>query len=113
MRDTTLDSELRETGVVTSRQERHRLSGYVGLDYRVEELTRVELQWRHYATRYEEDFARDADSDTGALIVRRELSSQRDVAQLEMTGTRTDSVMGVAEPNMSASGPFSSGTQGR
>jgi len=62
--DTTLDSQLEETGIVTLRTDRKRYDGGGELSYRLTDLSNVGLSYNHQTTRYGSDLYEDYDYDS-------------------------------------------------
>jgi hypothetical protein len=82
IKDTTLDSELEETGVVTLRQDRERYNGSGGATYRLSESSDVGFDFTHQITTYEGP-SLDYDYDTVLFQYNREMSSLRDVFTIQ------------------------------
>jgi hypothetical protein len=78
VKDTTLQSELEETGLVTLRQDRERFNGGGGATYRLSENSDVGFDLTHQSTTYE---GPSLDYDYSAVFFQynRQLSSLRDV----------------------------------
>lgn len=53
LNDTTLDSELEDTGRVTQRDNRERYKGMAGIDYALNEVSGLELEYEFIRTLYE------------------------------------------------------------
>jgi len=69
--DTTLDSQLYETGIVTTRTDRKRYDAGGDLTYRVTERSSAGIGYNHQAVRYGSDLYVDYDHDSAALIFSR------------------------------------------
>ena len=65
--DTTLDSELEETGYVSSRSNREYFSGGAALQYRLTELTSVGLGYNRSRSNYDGPNTVDSDSESVSL----------------------------------------------
>ena len=61
--DTTLDSQLEETGIVTFRTDRKRYNGGLELSYRLSELSNAGFGYNHQSTRYGSYLYEDYDYD--------------------------------------------------
>lgn len=65
--DTTLDSQLEETGIVSLRTDRKRYNGGGGLSYRLTDLSNAGLSYNHQTTRYGSDRYENYDFDSVRL----------------------------------------------
>lgn len=61
--DTTLDSQLEETGIVTFRTDRKRYTGGLELAYQLSQLSNAGFGYNHQSTRYGSDLYEDYDYD--------------------------------------------------
>ena len=78
-KDTTLESELLETGVVGRREDRDRLSGGVGVSYLISELSDLSFRYSHATTSYERLGSVDYDYDSLVFSYNRRLENSLDV----------------------------------
>jgi hypothetical protein len=76
--DTTLDSELEETGIVLERSDRTRLSGNTSLGFDINERTYTEVGYRYLDTTYEDDDFTDYTSNVFDFRFERQLRNQID-----------------------------------
>ncbi len=76
--DTTLDSELEETGIVLERSDRTRLSGNTSLRFDINERTLTEVGFRYLDTTYEDDDFTDYVSNVFDFRFERKLRNQID-----------------------------------
>ena len=83
IKDTTLESELRETGLVNYRENRHRYNLGGGSTYQLNELTSLEINYIYSKTNYRGDEYDDYDSHTIVGQLNRQLNNQRDVITLQ------------------------------
>jgi len=79
IKDTTLESELEETGIVHLREDRKRYNAGGGLSYQMTELTDLNFNYTHTATRYDSEDNVDYDYDNFSLLCNRKLKNQLDV----------------------------------
>ncbi len=91
IKDTTLESELRETGIVRFRQDRHRYVISPGLTYALNELTRLSLNFSASRTEYEWKYNVDYDEYTVSGTLERNLRNQRDTFLSQVYYTKIDS----------------------
>ena len=91
IKDTTLESELEETGVVNVRQDRHRYNAGGGLSYQVSELSDMNINHIHTKTDY--DFVGNVDYDRDAITLsyNRHLKSERDIFTVQPSYFNSDS----------------------
>lgn len=89
--DTTLDSELEETGLVGVRSDRKRYEGKGGLSYQVTEVSEIRMDYGYTKTDY--DFVRYVDYDLHDLVLayNRQLGTGRDTFSVQPFFTRYDS----------------------
>lgn len=89
--DTTLDSELEETGLVGVRSDRKRFEGRGGIGYQVTELSELRMDYEYTKTDY--DFVSYVDYDSNAVVLafNRRLGTGRDTFSLQPFFTRYDS----------------------
>lgn len=82
IKDTTLQSEYQETGIVVVRDDRKRTNGNAGLKYLLSELSDMGVNYTHSTTEY--DFRGNVDytQDTVSLSYNRMLENSRDVFTL-------------------------------
>jgi hypothetical protein len=76
--DSALESELRETGLVTEQEDRERLTAGGGLSYQVNELEELGLSFSLGRTEYESDRFVDYDTSSLTLTWYRGFRNQRD-----------------------------------
>ncbi len=79
IKDTTLESELEETGIVHLREDRKRYNAGGGLSYQMTELTDLNFNYTHTVTRYDSEDNVDYDYDNFSLLCNRKLKNQLDV----------------------------------
>lgn len=77
--DTTLQSELEETGLVNFRSDRERLTFQGGANWKVSELSNMELNMTLGRTEYEWRGYSDYDTEAVSLAYSRQLKNQKDV----------------------------------
>jgi len=75
IKDTTLDSELEETGIVFAREDRERFNAGVGLSYQVSELTYMGVNYAYSKTDYDEEGLEDYDSNSIRLSYNRRFNN--------------------------------------
>ncbi|MBW1644906.1 MAG: outer membrane beta-barrel protein [Deltaproteobacteria bacterium] len=83
IKDTTLESELRETGLVNYRENRYRYNVGGGATYQLNELSSLALNYTYSKTNYHGDENIDYDAHTVVGQFNRLLASQRDVVTLQ------------------------------
>jgi hypothetical protein len=90
IKDTTLESELEETGLVNVRQDRHRYNAGGGLSYQVSELSDMNINYIHTKTDY--DFVGNVDYDYDAITLshNRHLKSERDIITIQPSYSNWD-----------------------
>jgi len=76
IRDTTLDSQLEETGLVSVRSNRDRYNGNAGVAYQIDEISDVGLSYAYAKTEFEFPGDVDYDSDTITLSYNRRISER-------------------------------------
>ncbi len=91
IRDTTLDSELQETGVVVDRSDRERFIGGGGVLYNLSETTELGVKYDYTDTSYHSKEYVDYDMHSVSLSLNRRLKSQRDVVTVQPYYWRTTS----------------------
>jgi predicted porin len=79
LKDTTLDSQLEETGTVGKRQDRHRYNAGTGLDYAVSERSEIGADYNFQKTDYERKSSVDTKFHSVRFFYRRRLQNQKDV----------------------------------
>ena len=80
--DTTLDSQLEETGIVGVRQDRDRFNAGAGLDYALSERINVGSDYSFQKTNYERRQSTDTEIHTVRAYYRRRLKNEIDVISL-------------------------------
>ena len=96
IKDTTLESELQETGLVNVREDRHRYNAGGGLSYQVSELSDMNINYIHTKTDF--DFVGNVDYDYDAITLshNRRLENERDIITLQPSySTRESEVSDV------------------
>lgn len=78
IRDTTLESELEETGLVVSRQERDRYRGSWGMTWQLTERTDVGCDFTHAKTEYDRALL-DYETNTLSFDINRRMNDSGDV----------------------------------
>ncbi|MDY6953083.1 MAG: hypothetical protein SWE60_16365, partial [Thermodesulfobacteriota bacterium] len=91
LKDTTLDSELEETGLVTLREDRERYTGGGGISYRLSERSDVGLDYSYRDTRYDARDLSDYDSHGVTLSYNRYFNDQRDIFTIQPYYTHWES----------------------
>ena len=91
IKDTTLESELEETGLVNVRQDRHRYNAGGGLSYQVSELSDMSINHIHTKTDYDFVGNVDYDRDVITLSYNRHLKSERDIFTVQPSYFNSDS----------------------
>jgi hypothetical protein len=79
VKDTTLESELAQTGLLSPRQERKRYGGGGGFTYQISEISDVVVDYSHSKTDYEFESSMDNDFDSIALSFNHRLGNQLDM----------------------------------
>jgi len=91
IRDTTLDSELDETGIVTRKSTRHRYRGGAGLTYNLTEISDMDLDYAHSNTDYDTVDKEDYTTDSVSLAFRHAFRERRDIVSITPLYSRYDS----------------------
>ncbi len=91
IKDTTLESELAETGLVDVRQDRERYNAGVGLSYQLSELSDMGVTYNHAETDYDWERNVDYDSDAISLSFNHRFNNQLDVFTVQPYYTGWDS----------------------
>jgi hypothetical protein len=91
IRDTTLDSELQETGVLVDRKDRKRFMGGGGVLYNLNEITEFGVKYDYADTSYQSKQFVDYDIHSMVVSLNRQLKSQRDLVTVEPYYWRTES----------------------
>jgi len=91
LRDTTLDSELEETGLVNVREDRERYNGGVGLSCRISERSDMGIDYTYMKTDYDAAGLVDYASDSLVLSYSRRLENQRDLFTVQPNYSQYDS----------------------
>jgi len=91
-KDTTLESELEETGLVVGREDRKRLTGGGGITYRLDEVSNLGMEFYRSSTRYEGQDYVDYRSNTAIIYYNHTLNDQRDTITVQSmySNTRSD-----------------------
>ena len=79
LKDTTLNSQLEETGIVGIRQERKRIDASAGTEYDVTEISSLGFIYDYRKINYEREFSVDNELHSFRLIYNRRLRNQVDV----------------------------------
>ena len=90
-KDTTLESELTETGLVTVLADRQRYDAGGGLSYQLSELSDIGLNYMHREFKYDWSGNVDYDSDNLDFTYRRSFNNQLDVFTFRPYYSRTSS----------------------
>ncbi len=78
VKDTTLESELKETGIVRVRQKRHRYQFSPGISYDLTPLTRLSFNFSASRTEYEWRYNVDYDEYMVSTTLEKQLKNERD-----------------------------------
>ncbi len=79
IKDTTLDSQLEETGVVFRRQDRHRLNAGAGAEYALSERIDLGTNYTYQRTDYNSSSSTDTQSHSMSVYYQRRLKNEIDV----------------------------------
>ena len=88
IKDTTLDSELEETGIVYMREDRERFNAGAGLSYQVSELSDMGVNYAYSKTDYDERWLEDYDFNSINFSYNRKFNDGLDVLTVEPRYTR-------------------------
>jgi hypothetical protein len=91
VKDTTLDSQLEETGIVYDRQNRERLRAGAGLFYQLSEVSDTGAEYRYERTNYEEEGLDDYDYNSFRLSYGRRFNNDLDRIRVEPGYTQGES----------------------
>ena len=91
IKDTTLDSELEETGIVYAREDRDRFNAGAGLSYQVSELSDMGVNYAYSKTDYDERGLEDYDFNSINFSYNRKFNDGLDVLTVEPRYTRLSS----------------------
>ncbi len=91
VKDTTLDSQLEETGAVAIRQNRERFKAGGGFGYKMTERSIMDFNYLYVDTRYQKEFGVDTRFNSGELAYRRRLKNERDIISVIPRFTYGDS----------------------
>ena len=83
LKDTTLESELEETGLVNLREDRERYTGGGGISYRLSQRSDVGLDYTYGDTRYDSQGQVDYDSHSLTFSYNRYFNDQLDVFTIQ------------------------------
>ncbi len=83
IKDTTLESELVETGLADARQDRTRYIGGMGLSYNLDEISQIGMNYNHNKTSYELPEYSDYDVDYVGLYYSVPLNNQVDLFSIQ------------------------------
>ncbi|MCG2776842.1 MAG: outer membrane beta-barrel protein [Desulfobacterales bacterium] len=83
IKDTTLDSELEETGIVYVREDRERFNAGAGLSYQVSELSDMGVNYAYSKTGYDEQGLEDYDVNSISLSYNRKFNEGIDVFTIQ------------------------------
>jgi len=90
-KDTTLESELEETGVVVGRKSRERITGGGGMTYQLDEISNIGIQFNRSNTRYDTKHYTDYRTYTAVIYYNHELNSEKDMVTIQSTYSHTRS----------------------
>ncbi len=90
-KDTTLESELEETGVVVGRKSRERITGGGGMTYQIDEISNLGIQFNRSNTRYDTQRYVDYRTYTAVIYYNHELNNQKDMVTIQSTYSHTQS----------------------
>ena len=82
VKDTTLDSQLEETGVVGKRQDRDRFNVGAGLDYAISERINIGSDYEFQKTDYQSQSSVNTQSHAVSVYYQRRLKNEKDVISL-------------------------------
>ena len=88
--DTTLESELEETGRIVSREDRERGHGETGLSFDLSEVSQIGLEYRYQSTEYESDDRIDRVAHRFQIPYRQWFNDRLDQLTLQPSYTRTE-----------------------
>ena len=91
IKDTTLDSELEETGIVYMREDRERFNADAGLSYQVSELSDMGVTYAYSKTNYDELRLEDYDVNSISLSYNRQFNEGIDVFTIQPRYSRLSS----------------------
>jgi hypothetical protein len=83
IKDTTLDSELEETGLITRREDRERWNGNAGLSYAVSEVSDMGVNYSYTDTEYDSRGKVDYDVNSVVFSYDHRLKTQTDVVTVQ------------------------------
>ena len=90
--DTTLESELAETGLIgNTRQDRQRYTGGMGFSYNLSEISNITVEYNHTKTDYDYEGNVDYDVDSISLSFSSRFNNQLDVFTVQPYFYRYDS----------------------
>jgi hypothetical protein len=90
IKDTTLDSELEETGRVVEREDRERYQGEGTLSYGLDEVSTIDIEYLYRSTEYESRDRVDRIANRVRLAYRRWFNSRLDQLTLRPSYTMAD-----------------------
>jgi hypothetical protein len=90
IKDTTLDSELEETGRVVEREDRKRYQGDGSLSYGLNEVSEIGIEYRYRSTEYESRSRIDRTANRVGLSYKRWFNSRLDQLTLQPSYTIVD-----------------------
>jgi len=91
IKDTTLDAELDETGIVNFREDRERFNAGAGLSYQISEFSDMGVDYQYSTTDYDEQFLEDYDVNSIGLSYNRQFNDGLDIFSVEPRYTRFNS----------------------
>jgi hypothetical protein len=91
IKDTTLDSELEETGIVNFREDRERYNAGAGFSYQVSELSDIGADYEYLKTDYDEEGLEDYDYNTILFSYNRKFNDGIDIFTVAPRYTRGSS----------------------
>lgn len=90
LKDTTLDSELEETGRVLEREDRHRYIGNARIKYKVDAISELNLDYQYRNTQYESDTWLDRERHRIRVPYKRWFNSRLDRWEIRPAYTFSD-----------------------
>ncbi len=90
LKDTTLDSELEETGRVADREDRKRYQGEGTLSYGLNEISEIDMEYQYRSTEYESRSSTDRTTNRVRLSYKRWFNDRLDQVTLRPSYTIAD-----------------------
>ena len=97
IKDTTLESELEETGIVNVRADRQRYNAGAGLSYQISEVSNMGIDYAYSRTDYDWPWYEDYDTDSISLSYNREFNNKLDVFTVQPRWSQRDSEVSQAD----------------